>query len=158
MYTLCLLGFDWCHISACLLSPSKNMVSFQTKNGVKSERLVTSTLEPGLTNLGVLRSMNSHTQKEPAQPPTTQVRKNANIDTKTPAPREWVNIHAIFAEGPRRGERAIWRIRKELTNAQGWHKGATHFWVPKRSRLPNRDHITTARDTRQPRTSAKFPA
>ena len=102
--------------------------------------------------------MNSHTQKELAQTPTAPVRKNANINTKTSTPREWVNIHAIFAEGPRRGERAIWQVRKELTNAQGWHKGATHFWVPKRSRLPDRDHITTARDIRQPRTSTKLPA
>ena len=101
LYTPCLLGLDWCHISKCLLSPSKNMVSFQTENGVKFEKLVTTTLELGLSNLSVLRSMNSHTQKEPAQPPTTQVRKNANIDTKTSAPRQWVNIHAIFAEGPR---------------------------------------------------------
>ena len=158
LYTPCLLGLDWCHVSECLLSPSKNMVSFQTENGVKFEKLVTTTLEPSLTNLGELQSMNSRTQKELAQPPTTQVQKNTNTDTKTSARREWVNIHAIFAEGTRRGERAIWRVRKELTNAQGWHKGATHFWVPKRSRLPDRDHITTTRDTRQPHTSTKFPA
>ena len=50
LYTPCLLALDWCHISECLLSPRKNMVSIQTENGVKLEKLVTTTLKPSLTN------------------------------------------------------------------------------------------------------------
>ena len=37
-------------------------------------------------------------------------------------------------------------------------KGATRFWVPKRSQLPTRDHIVIAQISQQLRTSTKHPA
>ena len=54
LYTPCLLVLDWCHISECLLSPRKNIVSFQTGNGVKFEKLVTATVQPPPANLDKL--------------------------------------------------------------------------------------------------------
>ena len=58
LYMPCLLGLDWCYISECLLSPSKNIVSFHNENGVKFEKLVATTLKPCPTNLGKLQSVN----------------------------------------------------------------------------------------------------
>ena len=145
-------------MSACLLSPSKNTVSFQTMNGLKLEKLVATTTQPPPTNLDKPQTMTTSKQYELPQPPITQDQSNAYIGGRKGTPHNWVNIHATFAEGPRRGECVIWQVRKELTNAQGWHKGATSFWVPKRSRLPTRDCTTTTRDTRQLRTLVKYPA
>ena len=119
LYTPSLLGLDWCHISDSLLSPSTNIVSFQTVNGVKSAKLVATTLQPPPANLDELQTMKTSKQNELPQPPITQGQSNANIGTRKGTPHKWVNVHAAFAKGPRHGEHATWRVRKELTNAQG---------------------------------------
>ena len=131
LYTSCLLGLDWCNISECLLSPSKNIVSFQTVQGVKFEKLVVSTLQPPPANLENLQRVKTPNQKELTQTLITRGQRNTNVGARPTTLHKWVNVHGTFAEGPRRGEPAVWRVRKGLTAAQGWHKGATRFWVPK---------------------------
>ena len=59
-------------MSACLLSPTRNTVSFQTVNGVKSEKLVATTLQPPPANLDKLQTMKTSKQYELPQPPITQ--------------------------------------------------------------------------------------
>ena len=98
---------------------------------MKFEKLVASTLQPPPANLEKLQSVKTPNKKELTQPPITRGQSNTNVRARPTTLQKWVNIYATFAEGPRRGEPAIWRVRKGLTTAPGWHKGATRFWVPK---------------------------